>query len=323
MRHGAWLPDRHRPFDTIESLKRAILRGVFDPVHDGHIEVARQALEQRGLDEVLFLIEPGVATGASVEERCRMLELACAEEPRFICSTEHPEEHEPAEWLDVSEAETFSSRLREMLGHGHVYGVADAVALHILEQGLYGIAKAGVPTLETDRLVLRGIRPRDREFLVALDTDPEVMRYIHDGAMTSEEAEKWALHQILYAASRSRYGKWIAERRLDGAAVGWVELGKHGGWWRDDTQVGYQFAPEFHGQGYAREAVKRLVRFAFERLRRDRVVAVVRPANVRSSHLLEVLRFQKNKRHPREKRDGHDFYVVTRRRFSSRYRRGR
>lgn len=275
------------------------------------------------MDEVLFLLESGGASGAGVEERYRMLELVCADEPRFACSTEHPAEHARVEWLDGSEAETSSSRLREMLGHGHVYGVADAVALHILEHGLYGIGKTGVPTLDTDRLVLRGIRPRDRGFLVALDTDPEVMRYIHDGAMTRGEAEKWANHQILYAASRSHNGKWIAERRFDGAVVGWVELGKHGGWRRDDTQVGYQFAPEFHGQGYAREAVKRVVRFAFERLRRDRVVAVVRPANVRSSHLLEVLRFRKKKRHPREKRDGHGFYVVTRRRFSSRYRKGR
>lgn len=303
-------------------MKRAILRGVFDPVHEGHLEVARKALE-RGFDEVVFLLEPdapGESRGAAFEDRQRMLELACEEEPRFKCSTERVDEHAGVEWMDGSEPEARSSRRREMIERGYVYDIPDAAAFHLVERGLYGADTAGVPELETGRLLLRGIRPCDRDLLVALDTDPAVMRFIHDGAMTREEAEKWADSQILHAHSQSRHGKWIAERRSDGALPGWVELGKHSGWRRDDTQVGYQFAPQFHGQGYAREAVKRVVHFAFERLWRDRIVAVVRPANVRSSHLLEKLRFRKEKRHPCEKRDGHDFYVVTRRRFSSRYR---
>lgn len=189
------------------------------------------------------------------------------------------------------------------------------MAIHILELGLYGIGSKGVPRLETGRLVLRGIRPNDREFLVALDTDPRVMRHVHDGAMSRQEAEEWASCQTLQAHSRSRHGRWIVERRADGARLGWVELAKHGGWRRDDLQVGYQFATEFHGHGYGREAVKRVTRYAFEQLELDRVVAIVRPANHRSAHLLEGLRFRKVKRPPRERFDQHDFYVVKRREF--------
>jgi len=71
-----------------------ILGGSFDPVHNGHLGIARAALRAQKLDRVLFLpaaVQPFKRNGprASDADRLEMLRLAIAREPRFeICELE-------------------------------------------------------------------------------------------------------------------------------------------------------------------------------------------------------------------------------------------
>jgi nicotinate-nucleotide adenylyltransferase len=69
-------------------LRLAIYGGTFDPVHDAHLSVAREAVRACALDRVLFIpaAHPPHKTGvtrAPYEDRYRMVELACAHEPAF------------------------------------------------------------------------------------------------------------------------------------------------------------------------------------------------------------------------------------------------
>jgi nicotinate-nucleotide adenylyltransferase len=69
-------------------LRLAIFGGTFDPIHNGHLAIAREAARQFDLDRVLFIPAgrpPHKAAGprASYEHRLRMVELACAPDPRF------------------------------------------------------------------------------------------------------------------------------------------------------------------------------------------------------------------------------------------------
>ena len=68
-----------------------IFGGTFDPIHTGHLIVARAALETLGLDEVLFvpagrpwMKDAGAVSAA--EDRARMAELAVAGDPQFRVS---------------------------------------------------------------------------------------------------------------------------------------------------------------------------------------------------------------------------------------------
>ncbi len=75
----------------------AIFGGTFDPVHSAHLVVARRAIEEFALDKVLFVPaahppHKSGTTGASYEDRYRMVELACAGEPR--CEPSRLEEGE-------------------------------------------------------------------------------------------------------------------------------------------------------------------------------------------------------------------------------------
>jgi hypothetical protein len=53
-----------------------------------------------------------------------------------------------------------------------------------------------LPVFETARLRLRGLEKGDEDFLVQLDTDPLVMRYIHDGVINVKFAERFALLEV-------------------------------------------------------------------------------------------------------------------------------
>ena len=70
-------------------MRTAIFGGTFDPIHRAHLVVAREAAETFSLDRVLFIPAanpPLKDAGASYEDRYRMVELACAGEPRFVPS---------------------------------------------------------------------------------------------------------------------------------------------------------------------------------------------------------------------------------------------
>jgi nicotinate-nucleotide adenylyltransferase len=69
----------------------AIFGGTFDPIHDAHLAVAREAADAFDLDRVLFVPakNPPHKLGdlhAPFDDRMRMVELACAADARFEAS---------------------------------------------------------------------------------------------------------------------------------------------------------------------------------------------------------------------------------------------
>lgn len=72
-------------------MRLALFGGTFDPIHNAHLSVARLAAERYRLDRVLFVpaFHPPHKAGfthAPYEDRVRMAELACQDEPRFEVS---------------------------------------------------------------------------------------------------------------------------------------------------------------------------------------------------------------------------------------------
>jgi len=81
----------HRNMKQAASRSIALFGGSFDPIHAGHLAVARAAVEAFALDQVIF-IPSGIPPHkrrqrlASYAERYAMVALACAHEPRFVAS---------------------------------------------------------------------------------------------------------------------------------------------------------------------------------------------------------------------------------------------
>jgi RimJ/RimL family protein N-acetyltransferase len=141
-------------------------------------------------------------------------------------------------------------------------------------------------TLETERLLLRRLRESDLAPFLAYRNDPEVARYQDWEGCT--EAEARGMIQAVGPEEPFVPGEWFqvaVELRETGELVGDLgfrisEDGKQG-------EVGYTLAREHWGEGYATEAVSRLLDHAFGVLGLHRVYAVVDQENAPSAAVLE------------------------------------
>jgi len=156
-----------------------------------------------------------------------------------------------------------------------------------------------VPTLETLRLRLRSLAPTDEADLVALDSDPEVMRYVGSPAGVKSPAEtRDRARMRIREEQHGDYeplGFWRIEGRSDGAfhGVGALIRMPGGDEVPGDVEVAYRLARSAWGMGIATEAAGALVAHALGPLGLPRLVAVTYPANQASQRVLDKLGFER------------------------------
>lgn len=143
--------------------------------------------------------------------------------------------------------------------------------------------------LETRRLRLRRFTPGDGGRLFALDSDPEVMRYLTGGAGTSREhIENEVLPAMIAAYDRyGGLGWWAAETAGEGGFVGWFGLHPFDTTHPGELELGYRLRREAWGRGLATEGALALLAKAFEEFGATRVVAQTYEENVASRRVLE------------------------------------
>jgi RimJ/RimL family protein N-acetyltransferase len=145
----------------------------------------------------------------------------------------------------------------------------------------------GEITLETPRLRLRKFREADWQPYAAMSADPDVMRYIGSGVtLTPEEAWRSIAGMLGHWQLRG-YGMWALELKATGEFIGRAGFLDPPGW--PAFELGWVLGKPYWGHGYAREAAREALRYAFEELRRDRVVSLIRNANARSIRVAESL----------------------------------
>lgn len=137
--------------------------------------------------------------------------------------------------------------------------------------------------------MLRRFTAADADDLVALYSDPQVMRYITGGQATPREViETETLPRFLgYYRRFARLGYWAAEERASGAFVGWFELVPLEDAHPEEVELGYRLAPSAWGKGYATEGSRALVDLAFTEIGVQRVVATTMAVNTASRRVLE------------------------------------
>jgi RimJ/RimL family protein N-acetyltransferase len=141
--------------------------------------------------------------------------------------------------------------------------------------------------LDTRRLRLRRLCPADEALFVALDSDPEVMRYIGSRGGTPEEIVARVRDRI--ATDHGALGWWVIEGRDDGAFHGVAALLRMPD--GDDIELAYRLARTSWGAGLATEAASALAHYAFDQVGLPRLVAVTFPENIASQRVLEKVGF--------------------------------
>jgi RimJ/RimL family protein N-acetyltransferase len=141
--------------------------------------------------------------------------------------------------------------------------------------------------LETERLRLRRSRPEDAETISAYRSDPDVNR--QQGWDRTDPAG--VLADIVEMSTRApgEPGGWVqftVEEREGGTIVGDVGFAVADGE-PNVIKVGYTISPEFQGRGYATEAIRALVDYAFGTLGAEIVRAHASAANASSIRVAE------------------------------------
>jgi ribosomal-protein-alanine N-acetyltransferase len=151
-----------------------------------------------------------------------------------------------------------------------------------------------LPTLRTARTTLRALRLDDAGELHAVFSDPETMRYWSSLPHADEQRTREMITSIEAAFVARSVLQWGIERDRDGRVLGTVTLMPEPD--QPRAELGYIIGREHWGKGYAGEAQRRAVRFAFEELGLQRLEADTHPGNEASSRSLERLGFRQEGR---------------------------
>jgi RimJ/RimL family protein N-acetyltransferase len=134
--------------------------------------------------------------------------------------------------------------------------------------------------LETPRLILREVSHDDLDFLAEMLADPDVMRY-YPNCYSRDESAAWIDRQLDRYA-RHGHGQWLTIEKATGQPIGNVGLVLQQVHGKDETEVGYRVHRPFWRRGFATEAALACRDYALNDLHRQRVIALIRPANVPS-----------------------------------------
>lgn len=145
------------------------------------------------------------------------------------------------------------------------------------------------PELATARLRLRRWDKRDRAPFAALNADPRVMEHF-PGCLSAVQSRD-LIRRIEEHFEEHGFGLWAVDRLDGGGLLGFtgLQVPEFEAAFTPCVEVAWRLAFEHWGRGYATEAARAAVDFAFAHLALDEVVSFTVPANSRSRAVMQRL----------------------------------
>jgi len=148
------------------------------------------------------------------------------------------------------------------------------------------------PTIETNRLLLKGLTPEDMTVIFTTLPKMEIMEIL--GHRSEDEYQKEEFKQINgYSTYNKRFLLFLLTDKASGQIIG--RCGLHN--WNMDhrrAEIGYHMSDEnFKRKGLMSEAVEAIVNYGFDELNLNRIEALVGVGNVPSLRLMEKNKFIK------------------------------
>jgi len=143
-----------------------------------------------------------------------------------------------------------------------------------------------IPTLRTQRLLLRAFRAEDIDAWAAMEADPEVRRYRGNNPRSREQS--WAVMESSLGQWALRgYGLFAIERVADGCFIGFTGVLHPADW--PEPELSYSLARAAWGRGFATEAARTARAWAFSQPGFERLASFILPENTRSIRVAQKL----------------------------------
>jgi ribosomal-protein-alanine N-acetyltransferase len=142
-----------------------------------------------------------------------------------------------------------------------------------------------IPILETSQLLLRPFTPEDAGPLNLILHEEGILRYFPDSTPPSPRETQNSIARRLEHWAKYGYGRWAVVTPEDGLLVGWNGLDYLSDF--DEAEVTYLLSTRVWGRGYASEAARAAVRFAFGSVGLDHIMSMASPDNIASNRVLQ------------------------------------
>ncbi len=145
-----------------------------------------------------------------------------------------------------------------------------------------------VPQLRTERLLLRGWLDDDREPFAELNADPTVMEHF-PATLTRAQSDAF-VDAMIASWEEQGFGLWCVERPDEPGCIGFTGLNIPGfeAAFTPCVEIGWRFAHHVWGRGYAPEAARAALDYAWTR-GLDEVVSFTSTKNVNSRRVMEKI----------------------------------
>jgi RimJ/RimL family protein N-acetyltransferase len=122
-----------------------------------------------------------------------------------------------------------------------------------------------------------------------LHTDPDVMRFV--GGRHDEEFVRQRFDRMRSQWSERGLGHWATLEKESNTLVGAVGLMQHDDWVATpyNIEIGWLIGKEYWSRGYATEAARPFIDYAFDRVGIERLICIVAPENISSRRVAEKL----------------------------------
>ncbi len=145
------------------------------------------------------------------------------------------------------------------------------------------VAPIAIPSIATERLLLRSWRPDDLDPLLAMLSDAD---HAHFVGSTTSRGDAWRrMAAFVGHWSLRGFGVWAVSEAGDGPWVGWCGLWFPEEW--PEPEIGWALAPAMTGKGYATEAALAARRYAYDVLGWSTAISFIDPLNKPSQRVAE------------------------------------
>ncbi len=140
---------------------------------------------------------------------------------------------------------------------------------------------------ETPRLFLRRFTEEDAHLIYMLNSDPDIVKYVHEPVLENEEQAKRIITDIIIPQYKLNLGRWAIHTKSDYEFIGWCGLKyiKETG----ITDLGYRLMKTAWGKGYATEAAQYTLIYGLRDLKIETITGMAHIENIVSLKVLEKI----------------------------------
>ena len=140
---------------------------------------------------------------------------------------------------------------------------------------------------QTPRLILRQITIEDAPLILGLNSDPEIVKYVHEPTLkTVEQAEK-IIVDIILPQYKNNLGRWAIITKDNDEFIGWCGLKYRPE--LDEIDLGYRLMQKAWGKGFATEAAEETLEYGFNTLNLNLITGRAHVENLASIKVLEKI----------------------------------